>query len=136
MEHAVDFPVPVGHPPPSHLGNLRLGDDSLLPGGLHLGPPASTLGHGGLVPMAKTRQAQRRDRAEDVCWSLMIMMGLGALDGIPLEWRKQLADPLEEWIEMVDEEWVHKECLEDCPNPLHKQKAVVGVAEVGGEAEK
>jgi hypothetical protein len=53
--------------------------------------------------MARTKEAQRRYAAEEVCWSLMLMMELGGLEQIPLEWRKLLADPLEKWAKLCEE---------------------------------
>lgn len=51
--------------------------------------------------MAKTLAAQRRSRAEEVCWSLMLALNLGGLDEIPLEWRSLIADPLQAWCDLA-----------------------------------
>lgn len=52
--------------------------------------------------MSKTKQARRRDQAEEVCWSIMLMMELGGLE-IPMEWRPILADPMGEWARLATE---------------------------------
>lgn len=39
---------------------------------------------------------QRRAAAEDVCFTVLLMMGLGELE-IPIEARKWLADPMQKW---------------------------------------
>lgn len=49
--------------------------------------------------MAKTKAAQRRDAAEEVCWTLMLMMELGGLE-IPMEWRKFLSPPMDKWADL------------------------------------
>lgn len=51
--------------------------------------------------MAATKQAQRRSAAEEVCWALMLMVNLGGLDGMDLDWRKYLADPLLSWCDLA-----------------------------------
>lgn len=50
--------------------------------------------------MARTKEAQRRAAAEEVCWSLMLMMELGGLEKIDLGWRKVLGDPFGKWAEL------------------------------------
>jgi hypothetical protein len=52
--------------------------------------------------MGRTLVAQRRYAAEEVCWSLMLVMQLGGMDEIPLEWRKLIADPLMEWCKLCE----------------------------------
>ena len=71
--------------------------------------------------MAKTRSARRRDAAEEVCWELMIAIPLGGMDDVEVGWRKLIAEPLQKWAELIDEPWFHKDCPEECPNPLHKK---------------
>lgn len=38
----------------------------------------------------------RRDAAEEVCWTLMLMMSIGTLE-IPLEDRPFLGEPVDKW---------------------------------------
>ena len=45
---------------------------------------------------------KRRDAAEEVCFTLLIMMGLGGLD-IPKEWREFLAPPMQAWADVAAE---------------------------------
>lgn len=52
--------------------------------------------------MAKTKAAQRRDAAEEVCWCLMLMMQLGGLE-IPVEWRKFLGPSMDRWADLCVE---------------------------------
>jgi hypothetical protein len=51
--------------------------------------------------MAATKAAQRRAAAEQVCWALLIMMELGGLDGVPMDWRPFLTEPLTEWLDLA-----------------------------------
>lgn len=50
--------------------------------------------------MARTLEAQRRAAAEEVCWALVVMMGLGGLE-IPMEWRKYLGNVMDPWVELA-----------------------------------
>ena len=52
--------------------------------------------------MARTKAAQRRLAAEEVCWALMLMMQLGLLE-IPVGDRKILAEPMEKWAKLCVE---------------------------------
>jgi hypothetical protein len=80
--------------------------------------------------MTKTRNAQRRDAAEDVCWSLLIAIELGGLNEVEDGWRKMIGTELGKWAELVDDPAFHKDCEDTCTNPLHKE----GVD--GGEGEE
>lgn len=75
--------------------------------------------------MAKTRNALRRDAAEEVCWDLVLAINLGGLNDVEDGWRKMIGDSLGKWAELVDEEWFHQDCGDTCTNPLH-QKGVDG----------
>lgn len=44
--------------------------------------------------------SKRRKAAENVCWTVLLMMELGGLE-IPLEWREYLAKPMQEWVELA-----------------------------------
>lgn len=46
---------------------------------------------------------KRRKAAEEVCWALMLMIGLGGLDEVDLEWRKMLGEPMEKWADLAVE---------------------------------
>jgi hypothetical protein len=74
--------------------------------------------------VSKTLAARRREAAEEVCWSLLIMMDLGGLD-IPLEWRKYLADSMEPWVDLA----VRTGQLRDDEEEQHAQ----GEVQVPGE---
>lgn len=79
--------------------------------------------------MARTKEAQRKIAAEEVCWSLMIMMELGGLEGIPLEWRKQLGDPLEKWAKLCEATGLMKG--DDDPEHGDEAQVLVNAQRVG-----
>jgi hypothetical protein len=43
---------------------------------------------------------KRRDAAEEVCWALLLMMGLDLLP-IPKEERPLLAEPMQKWADLA-----------------------------------
>lgn len=46
---------------------------------------------------------KRRAAAEEVCWTLILMMGCGLLDDVPEGERKMLAEPLQAWANLAYE---------------------------------
>ena len=53
--------------------------------------------------MAKNKAARRRDAAEEVCFTLLLMMELGGLDIKDKEWRECLGKPMEVWADLAVE---------------------------------
>lgn len=53
------------------------------------------------MPASSYKVGKRRKAAEDVCWTLMLMMALGGLDDVPMEWRPLLADSLQSWADIA-----------------------------------
>lgn len=43
---------------------------------------------------------ERLEAAEKVCWSLMVMMNFGGLE-LDIEWRRFLAEPMQEWVDLA-----------------------------------
>lgn len=72
-----------------------------------------------------SRNAQRRDAAEEVCWSILLAIELGGLEGVEPAWRKFIGEELQKWAELVDDPNFHKACGDACRNLLH-QKGVDG----------
>jgi hypothetical protein len=50
--------------------------------------------------MAKTNAAKRRDAAEQVCWTLMLMMSIGMLE-LPDASRVMLGNVMEVWSDLA-----------------------------------
>lgn len=50
--------------------------------------------------MAKNKAAQRRDAAEEVCWGLLLLMGIGGFD-IPQSERDFISPYLEIWADLA-----------------------------------
>lgn len=79
--------------------------------------------------MARTKEAQRRAAAEEVCWSLMLMMELGGLEGIDMGWRRMLGDPLEKWAKLCEETGQMK--ADDEPEHGDEHEVLVRAQRVG-----
>ena len=43
----------------------------------------------------------RKKAAEDVCWKTLLMMGLGELEMIPVEFRDVLAPEMQKWADLA-----------------------------------
>lgn len=50
----------------------------------------------------------RLETAEEVCWTLMLMMGLGGLQLSP-GWRTFLGEPLQKWADLASEQGIMNE---------------------------
>lgn len=54
--------------------------------------------------MTAEKLDERLAAAEEVCWALMVMIGLGeGLEEMPLEWRPWLGEPLQKWAHLAVE---------------------------------
>lgn len=49
------------------------------------------------MPSIKQAELERLRASEEVCWKLLILMGLGELKEVPMGLRPLLADPMQEW---------------------------------------
>jgi hypothetical protein len=48
----------------------------------------------------RRRREQRRDAAEEVCWRILILMGIGALEDVPMRLRDLVAEPMQKWADL------------------------------------
>jgi hypothetical protein len=51
--------------------------------------------------LAKNKAARRRDAADEVCFTLLLMMELGGLDIKDKGWREFLGKPMEKWADLA-----------------------------------